>query len=221
MSFKKTLFGGLILFGAFFVLCLVHGANKIETHLKNQTEQKLKKQGFNEVHTAVDGRIVVLQGKLSSKKEKAAAERLVASVWGVRTVVNHIRVQRPASAFSAGVTRFVKEIQQTTVHFAPNRWAISPSNRILLDCLADSLKKYSHMSIRIVGFSDSLGNLARNKIISRKRAEAVRDYFLGKGISSSRLVVEGKGSRDFCASNQTDEGRWKNRRVEFRVLETP
>jgi outer membrane protein OmpA-like peptidoglycan-associated protein len=75
------------------------------------------------------------------------------------------------------------------------------------------------VKVEIVGYTDNVGLAEANEIISRKRAEAVRTWLVRKGISALRLTVSGRGMRNPVASNDTPEGRARNRRIEFSVLE--
>ena len=70
----------------------------------------------------------------------------------------------------------------------------------------------------VLGYADSSGSVAANQKISLQRAEAVRTYLVDRhGIDASRIQVEGHGSSDPVASNDTREGRIKNRRLEMAV----
>ena len=92
----------------------------------------------------------------------------------------------------------------------------------LLQNAADDLKKLpaGHM-LEIAGYTDNTGNAADNVTLSQARAEAVRDAFIKLGVNADMLVAKGYGSADPIASNDTVEGRLKNRRIEYHVLKTP
>ena len=75
--------------------------------------------------------------------------------------------------------------------------------------------------LEIAGYTDSSGNPAKNVTLSRKRAEAVRDALIKAGANPDMLVAKGYGSADPIASNDTPEGRLRNRRIEFHVVRTP
>jgi outer membrane protein OmpA-like peptidoglycan-associated protein len=88
----------------------------------------------------------------------------------------------------------------------------------ILDRGVEVLKKYSKYSILIEGHTDSTGNEDYNVKLSKKRAEAVGEYLIKNGISAERLSYEGFGSRYPVDTNDTPEGRAKNRRVEFILI---
>ena len=71
------------------------------------------------------------------------------------------------------------------------------------------------MNLTISGYTDSAGREDSNLALSKKRAKAVNDYLVEKGIEASRLTHDGYGEADPIADNSTSAGRAKNRRVEF------
>ncbi|MBM3455853.1 MAG: OmpA family protein [Bacteroidetes bacterium] len=86
-----------------------------------------------------------------------------------------------------------------------------------LDELADVLKKKSTWKLEISGHTDNVGDKNANLVLSKKRAEALRNYLTSKGISATRMSVFYFGETKPIASNATPEGRQKNRRVEMRI----
>ena len=88
----------------------------------------------------------------------------------------------------------------------------------ILDEVLELLKSRSNLRIGVYGHTDSKGIPANNLKLSKDRAAAVRNYLTGKGIAPSRLESEGFGQTKPVAPNETDEGRAKNRRVEFKIL---
>ena len=105
------------------------------------------------------------------------------------------------------------------------RWALESSTSTLSDAsksalrnFATSLKANPDTDIRIIGFTDNTGKVDYNQTLSEKRAKSVYDYLMMQGVSSDRMVYEGKGIHDPVASNDTPEGRSLNRRVEIVIL---
>jgi outer membrane protein OmpA-like peptidoglycan-associated protein len=86
-----------------------------------------------------------------------------------------------------------------------------------LDQLAKELKSRPQVNIEISGHTDNVGNEATNKLLSKNRADAVKAYLVDQGIAASRLSTIGLGSAKAMATNDTEEGRKQNRRVEFVV----
>lgn len=87
-----------------------------------------------------------------------------------------------------------------------------------LDELAGVLNKKSTWKLQISGHTDNVGDDDSNLILSKKRAEAVKDYLISKGITTERFVIEYFGETKPIADNATPEGRAKNRRVEMKLV---
>ncbi|MBQ0151670.1 MAG: OmpA family protein [Chryseobacterium sp.] len=86
-----------------------------------------------------------------------------------------------------------------------------------LDKLVDVLKNNPDTNINIYGHTDSKGSDEYNQSLSERRATSVKSYLASKGIASSRMFAKGEGESMPVATNDTDEGRAKNRRVEFAI----
>ncbi len=103
------------------------------------------------------------------------------------------------------------------VFFALDKADLEPSSLPELNRARDLMKQVPTMKVEIAGYTDSTGTLAYNMDLSRRRANAVRDYLVGQGIAPDRVTAKGYGPASPIATNTTDEGRAKNRRVEFVV----
>ena len=105
-----------------------------------------------------------------------------------------------------------------SIHFAFDQDQIEPNFENTLDSLAEVLRLHPEWKIRIEGHTDSLGTEAYNKDLSQRRANAVKAYLLKTGVNSPQLVdAVGLGLSEPVADNSTPEGRYKNRRVEFKL----
>ena len=89
--------------------------------------------------------------------------------------------------------------------------------RVKLDELAAQMQGADIKAIHVVGYTDGVGTDAYNDKLSERRANAVRDYLVSKGVSSNLIDTEGRGKRDPVASNATAAGRAQNRRVDVKV----
>jgi len=87
-----------------------------------------------------------------------------------------------------------------------------------LDKLINVLNKYPDTDIEIIGHTDNKGTDDYNQGLSQRRANSVSAYLKNHGITSSRVSTKGMGESDPIASNETEEGRKKNRRVAFVVV---
>jgi OOP family OmpA-OmpF porin len=88
-----------------------------------------------------------------------------------------------------------------------------------LDRNGKVLKENPQIKVEIGGHTDPSGTEKANQILSEKRAQSAKKYLMDKyGIADNRLVVKGYGATRPIADNKTQEGRSKNRRVEFRII---
>jgi outer membrane protein OmpA-like peptidoglycan-associated protein len=106
------------------------------------------------------------------------------------------------------------------IQFAHNASNIKDVSFSLLDEVADVIKKNPQIKkLSIEGHASAEGDANHNKKLSDARAKAVQAYLVGKGVEAGRLTAKGFGVEKPIASNDTDEGREKNRRVEFNIIE--
>lgn len=117
------------------------------------------------------------------------------------------------------VKRFTGIIQG--INFKQGTAEIEPTSFETLDATVEILKKYPSIRLEVSGHTSSEGTDARNQELSVQRAEAVRSYFINKGIAEDRLAARGAGPSEPVADNGTRAGRQQNRRIEFRILSQP
>jgi len=101
------------------------------------------------------------------------------------------------------------------IRFGFDKAAIDETSSVVLDIAADQLKQCPNITVRIDGHTDSTGPEQYNLGLSRKRAEAVKGYFVDHGVSAARLSTRGLGESAPIADNSTRDGRAHNRRVEM------
>lgn len=106
------------------------------------------------------------------------------------------------------------------LYFATNKTTILPDSEEALSDLADFLRENPTVFIRITGHTDAIGSDAANLRLSVGRAKAVRTNLIMRGIDADRIEFDGKGETEPVATNETEEGRAQNRRVEFEILST-
>ncbi|REC76820.1 hypothetical protein DRF60_13115 [Chryseobacterium elymi] len=108
-------------------------------------------------------------------------------------------------------------MNESIVNFAFDSSNLTSVAQANLDKLATVLVDNPDTNINIYGHTDSKGADAYNLSLSQRRADAVKTYLSRKGIASSRMFTKGEGEAMPVATNDTDEGRAKNRRVEFAI----
>jgi len=106
------------------------------------------------------------------------------------------------------------------VLFDFDKSVIKPDGKSKLDDLANKMKGINLEVVIAIGHADSVGSDAYNQALSVRRSEAVKAYFVSKGVESNRVYTEGKGEKQPVADNKTADGRSKNRRSEIEVIGT-
>ena len=108
-------------------------------------------------------------------------------------------------------------LNENAVRFDTNKSTLTAAAKMNLDKLVTVFNQYPDTDIVLYGYTDSSGPADFNLKLSEQRAASVKSYLSGKGISASRFTVNGMGIADPIASNETAEGKSKNRRVEFAI----
>ena len=103
------------------------------------------------------------------------------------------------------------------ISFDTGRSDIKANFAPILERFAEGLRNNPNAEVRIVGHTDSTGSDAINNPLSLARAESARNFLTMRGVSGARIQVEGRGSHQPVASNDTETGRLKNRRIEYRL----
>ncbi|MDR2991230.1 MAG: OmpA family protein [Burkholderiaceae bacterium] len=118
----------------------------------------------------------------------------------------------------------VVDVQKVTyaadTFFDFDKSVLKPAGRHALDDLAQKIQGINLEVIVATGHTDSVGTVRYNLALSMRRAQAVKNYLVSKGVPKDRIYTEGKGKSQPIASNKTAAGRAKNRRVEIEVVGT-
>ena len=101
--------------------------------------------------------------------------------------------------------------------FDTARFDLKPAATEALDGLLALLARYAAAPVLIEGHTDSVGTPQANQVLSERRAAAVRQWLVDHGVPGARLTTRGRGQTAPVASNDTPDGRQKNRRVEIRI----
>ncbi|MFO7659360.1 MAG: OmpA family protein [Candidatus Cloacimonadaceae bacterium] len=124
---------------------------------------------------------------------------------------------------SNGVTQTVTVVQAgmqivmslKNVNFEFDKYSLTTTARGILDENVVTLKNYPNIRIELQGHTDYIGTEAYNQNLSQQRADAVKSYLVRGGIDAARINTSAWGESKPIADNETDEGRFQNRRVEF------
>jgi OmpA-OmpF porin, OOP family len=112
---------------------------------------------------------------------------------------------------------FSELLAKGKIRFEPERATIDQDSAGLLDRLIETAMRCPTADIEIAGHTDADGEEAFNQALSEKRAQSVTDYFVRAGLPANRFTAIGYGSSQPVASNDTDEGKAQNRRIDFLV----
>jgi OOP family OmpA-OmpF porin len=162
----------------------------------------------------IDGNAVSLKGEVANESQRQKiASGVAASLNPSYTVNNGLRV----SAADQGILDTT--LANRTIEFESGQATLTPSGRAILDEMAAAMLKLKDRKIDIIGHTDNRGLHASNLGLSQARADAVKSYLGSHGIKSELLTVSGQGPNRPVASNDSAEGRARNRRIEFRLTQ--
>jgi outer membrane protein OmpA-like peptidoglycan-associated protein len=145
------------------------------------------------------------------------------NVWTKRQEEQKRQMEEATAGTGVAVTQTadnrLKLDVPSDISFAVGRADIQPNFRAVLDTFATSLVGNPNSNVTIIGHTDSTGSDAVNNPLSLNRAASVRDYLSARGVAVTRVAIEGRGSREPIAENDTAANKAKNRRVEIYVAE--
>lgn len=117
------------------------------------------------------------------------------------------------------VTKYIEDYTLQNISFKTGSSELTPESYPAMDELIGRLQKTPKSYVEIAGHSDNQGDPKKNMLLSQARANAVRNYLISKGIPANQTYSKGYGSRLPVYSNDNEEGRRKNRRIEVRFIE--
>jgi outer membrane protein OmpA-like peptidoglycan-associated protein len=106
---------------------------------------------------------------------------------------------------------------ELTIFFALDSNELRPSETAKLDKVVEIISQQPEARLTLNGYTDSVGSTEYNLMIAASRASSVKLYLVAKGVNPLRITVVGKGAMDFVATNDSEEGRILNRRVEIYI----
>ena len=162
----------------------------------------------------IDGSTVSLKGEVANEAQRQKIASTVAtSLNPTYTVNNGLRV----SASDQGVLD--NTLANRTIEFESGKATLTPAGRAILDEMTAAMLKLKDRKVDIIGHTDNRGLRASNQGLSHSRAEAVKAYLSSHGLKSELLAASGQGADRPVASNDSTEGRARNRRIEFRLAQ--
>ena len=158
----------------------------------------------------INGTTISLHGKVASTEQKQAIQnRMHSRLTDLYQLENQLVVTQDEQ-------RLIDEtLGNRIVEFESGSATLTPKGLGILDDMANAIKRVGDQTVTITGHTDNVGNADTNLLLSNERAKAVKQYLIGRNIEAARISVAGKGDADPIASNDNEEGRTRNRRIEF------
>ncbi len=172
---------------------------------------------------------VTLAGTAESTDQKNKIEQAATHTWSNLNVVDHLVVNGPPPPPGApappppppdpcaNLQADLNAVTGGPVTFAADGFTLTPTDNQILTQVAGKLKACPTAHITLNGYTDNTGTEGINIPLSSQRANTVADFLVGQGVARDHVAVQGLGSINPVASNDTPDGRAKNRRVEIAV----
>jgi OOP family OmpA-OmpF porin len=180
-------------------------------HVGNMLTKDLKDIHAGQVK--IDGTQVALSGQVANEAQRQQIASRMATALNPTYTINNglVVVERAQDVIDATLADRIIEFQSGSA-------TLTDAGVAILDEMASAIRKFDGAEIQVVGHTDDSGNRMANIALSLSRANAVRDYLVAKGIDAQRIMALGAGPDKPVTTNDTPEGRARNRRIEFRML---
>lgn len=165
----------------------------------------------------ITGGQAIITGTVVSSLTKERLLGAAAALLPGLEIVDRLTVREPTTDLERLQARLDEQLHGKIVEFDSDSANLTAQGRAVLDEVAVILREKPGR-VEIGGHTDSTSTTEHNLELSRSRADAVRDYLVGRGLSKNRFETVGYGETRPIASNATPEGRQHNRRTEFQVL---
>lgn len=160
----------------------------------------------------IDGTQIDVKGEVANESQRQQiASDMANALNPTYTIRNALRV----TASEQGLLD--STLANRTIEFETGSALLTPQGRAILDQMAVALAHISDKAVEIIGHTDNSGSRASNIALSQARADAVKGYLVAKGVAPRSMTTLGVGPDQPIASNDTGDGRARNRRIEFRV----
>jgi outer membrane protein OmpA-like peptidoglycan-associated protein len=158
------------------------------------------------------------QARMAAQAQLAAAQAAQADAQAAQA--NAAKLQNQLAELEAKQTDRGLVLTLGDVLFDTGRAELKAGAFRTVDRLATFMRDHPERSLEVEGYTDSVGSDALNMTLSQRRADAVRGALLSRGVEGSRITTNGMGKASPVASNDTAEGRQRNRRVEIVISGT-
>lgn len=181
----------------------------------NQYVSKLLSPSIKQVshgQLSIQGNTVSIRGEVGNEAvRQQIASDMAQSLNPTYTIRNGLRVAVQEQAVVD------QTLANRIVEFEPGSAVLRQTAWPILDEMALAMSKLKGRKFEVIGHTDASGARAANVSLSLARAQSVKSYLIGKGLPADSMAISGLGPDQPVASNATEEGRARNRRIEFRV----
>lgn len=180
-----------------------HAVSIVTPDLKAVTHGQMSMTGTN----------LTISGQVASEAiRQEIASNMAGSLTPNHVIKNGLQVAAPKQNL------LDKVLADRTVEFESGSSHLTPYGALVVDEISTAMKTLGASQFQVIGHTDSQGPRNLNVALSLARANAVRDQLAKKGIDPARITARGEGPDFPIASNETEAGRARNRRIEFKVM---
>jgi outer membrane protein OmpA-like peptidoglycan-associated protein len=190
---------------------------RMEMELRAEETERLRAEGEQQAQEAEAARAQAAQTQRlldaqaeAAKLARKEAQLAEAAAGDLRKRLTNLRATRGAQGM---------QMTLDDIAFAPGQASLRPEAKASLGQLVAFVNRDPGKPIRIEGHTDSRGKPDSNRVLSQRRADSVRDALIAAGVAASRISSAGLGEDQPVASNDTEEGRARNRRVDVILQE--
>lgn len=177
---------------------------------------KFDGDGVSNVNAMVNGSGLTLTGDIPNQILSKSIEKS-ANAQFEGPVLNQLVVSIPIIEEISCQERVNEILTQGKINFETAKSTISDNSHELLGLIYAAANRCPEATFEVAGHTDNTGNLESNMTLSTRRAQSVVDYLVELGLANERLTAAGYGPKSPVADNSTDQGRTKNRRIEFKL----
>ena len=167
------------------------------------------------VHAYTDHDVITLSNYIFELEKRDSLNKVKAEI---KAAAMAEAAKPPVKEFHLEEEKEIKDFAKQ-IFFSTNSATLTEDSYKPLDDILKILSSYINLNFIIEGYTDNVGTDAYNLALSKRRAKTIREYFISKGIPASRITsVTGFGKAKPVGSNETEEGKALNRRVEIKAV---
>ena len=160
----------------------------------------------------IEGTTVSLRGEVASD----ALRRAIAGEFAGALNTNYV-IRNGLRVTTTRQSKLDQALANRVVEFEAGSALLTDSGKLILDDIVGMLKTMDISKIEVIGHTDNVGDPAKNLALSLARADSVKTYLIAQGMASEMIGTSGMGADQPIMPNTTEEGRRRNRRIEFRI----